>query len=73
LVFERFAEEESELMNSLIGRVVLPIGRLLLGGSRPVVNRTIMTTSKLSEKAMENLKTNPYFDKYSKKIASLQQ
>ncbi|CAB3384974.1 Hypothetical predicted protein [Cloeon dipterum] len=32
-----------------------------------------MTTSKLAEKAMENLKSNPYFEKYAKKIATLQE
>ncbi|XP_034828351.1 ATP synthase mitochondrial F1 complex assembly factor 1 [Maniola hyperantus] len=34
--------------------------------------RTIMTTSSKSEKALENLQKNPYFDKYAERIAALQ-
>jgi hypothetical protein len=36
-------------------------------------SRFIMTTPFVAEKALENLKSNPYFDKYSKKISGLQQ
>lgn len=35
--------------------------------------RTIMTTSARAEKALEDMKSNPYYDKYAKKIATLQQ
>lgn len=31
-----------------------------------------MTTSKNMEKALENLKSNPYFEKYASRIAELQ-
>ncbi|XP_023944858.2 ATP synthase mitochondrial F1 complex assembly factor 1 [Bicyclus anynana] len=34
--------------------------------------RNIMTTSSRSEKALENLQKNPYFEKYAERIATLQ-
>lgn len=38
-----------------------------------LVNRNIMTSSsRLTEKVVEELKTNPYFEKYATKIATLQ-
>ncbi|XP_065344247.1 ATP synthase mitochondrial F1 complex assembly factor 1 [Cloeon dipterum] len=59
-------------MNSL-GRLVLPVSRAVIFKNKPVLFRSVMTTSKLAEKAMENLKSNPYFEKYAKKIATLQE
>lgn len=38
-----------------------------------ILIRTIMATSVRAEKALEDMKNNPYFEKYSKKIAALQQ
>lgn len=37
------------------------------------LRRTIMTSSSRMEKMTEELKTNPYYEKYAKKIADLQQ
>lgn len=37
------------------------------------VRRSIMTSQPKLEKAVEELKKNPYFEKYSTKIATLQQ
>ncbi|XP_044762531.1 ATP synthase mitochondrial F1 complex assembly factor 1 [Coccinella septempunctata] len=41
--------------------------------SRLSQNRGIMTTAKKAQKAVEELKQNPYFEKYAEKIAKLQQ
>uniref|UniRef100_A0A1B6LE52 ATP synthase mitochondrial F1 complex assembly factor 1 n=1 Tax=Graphocephala atropunctata TaxID=36148 RepID=A0A1B6LE52_9HEMI len=38
----------------------------------PVQNRSLSTTKMNYEKAQENLQSNPYYDKYSQKIAELQ-
>lgn len=38
-----------------------------------IINRSFMISASRSEKAMEDLKINPYFEKYAQKIASLQQ
>lgn len=35
--------------------------------------RTIMSSTPRFEKAVEELKSNPYFEKYAKKIATLQE
>lgn len=37
-----------------------------------IFSRSITTTSIRREKAMEELKNNPYFDKYADRIAALQ-
>jgi hypothetical protein len=58
-------------MNSL-AHAIHPLTRFCFT-NRVIASRSIMTTYKLAEKAMENLKSNPYFDKYSSKIATLQQ
>lgn len=38
-----------------------------------ILKNTIMTTSHRAEKALDDLKVNPYFEKYAEKIAKLQQ
>ncbi|XP_059480525.1 ATP synthase mitochondrial F1 complex assembly factor 1 isoform X2 [Neocloeon triangulifer] len=54
-------------------RVLLPVGKAIFYQNNLILSRNIMSTSRLAEKALENLQTNPYFDKYAKKIAVLQE
>lgn len=51
------------------GRISVSISRCVLYPNR----RNIMTTSAKAEKVIEEMKKNPYYEKYSKKIADLQQ
>jgi hypothetical protein len=48
----------------------------VLGGDRRVLlflqRRNIMSSTFRAEKALEKLQTNPYYEKYSKKIAEFQ-
>lgn len=52
-------------------QLVTGIKRLAL--NQALSRRFVMTSSVRLEKAVEQLKTNPYYDKYAQKIAKLQQ
>lgn len=55
-----------------LGKIAL-VGRSNSKISSAIPNRLIMTTRVKLEKVMEDLTKNPYFEKYAKKIATLQQ
>lgn len=49
------------------------VKNIIIKEIRKESRRSIMTSESRLEKALEDLKTNPYFEKYAKKIAKLQE